>query len=156
MKRSYIVLIAVTIFIVAGVFVARSRAHVRLTVLVNGSPAANLTVTDFQSMTPRTLDASGSIVYDRDASKQNAIFLPSRNGGQQMIPLPKQGHTTIDLRSRLITSRTVIYDLGFFQHVESSEQYDLTDSEIAAISAGEVTLAEVQKLIRKEAEQMKD
>jgi hypothetical protein len=50
-------------------------------------------------------------------------------------------------------SKTVKYDFRFIRSDETTEQYDLTDAEIAAIEAGEVTRTEVQESIRKEAEQ---
>lgn len=153
MKRYHIVVIVLTISAVVGVFVAMSRSQVRLTILLNGAPAANLTVTDFQTMSPLKLDASGSIVYDRDLSRQNAVFLPSRNGGQRLVSLPKLGHKIVDLRGRMVVSKTVNYDFGLIRSEESTEQYDLTDGEIAAIQAGEVTMSELQESIRNEAEQ---
>lgn len=153
MKRSHIVFIAIAIFAVFGVFVATSQSQVRLTILLNGSPAANLTVTDFQTMSTRTLDATGSITYDRDLSNQDAVLVPTGKGSQRIVSLPDQGHKTVDLRGRMIISKTVKYDFGLVRSDETTEQYDLTDAEIAAIEAGEVTKAKVQELIRKEAEQ---
>lgn len=153
MKRSHLVVIALAIFAVFGVFVARSRSQARLTILVNGSPAANLTVTDFQTRSPRKLDASGSISYDCDSSKQNAVLVPTGNGSQRIVSLSEGEHTTVDLRDRMVISKTVKYDFGFIRSEETTEQYDLTDAEIAAIEAGTVTASEVQESIRKEAEQ---
>ena len=153
MKRSHLAVIAFAIFIVFGVFVARSPSQARLTILVNGSPAANLTVTDFQTRSPRTLDASGSISYHCDSSKQNAVLVPTGNGSQRIVSLSGGEQAMVDLRDRMVISKTVKYNLGFIRSEETTEQYDLTDADIAAIEAGKVTASEVQELIRNAAEQ---
>jgi hypothetical protein len=53
----------------------------------------------------------------------------------------------------MVISKTVKYDFGFIRSEETTEQFDLTDAEIAAIEAGTVTVSELQESIRKEAEQ---
>ena len=151
MKR-YLFIVAVAIYVVVGVFVPRSRSQACLTILVNGSPAANLTVTDFQARSPCKLDASGFISCDCDSSKQNAVLVPTGNGGQVFVSLSEGEHKTVDLRDRMVILKTVKYNCGFIRREETTEQYDLTDAEIAAIEAGTVMASELQESIRKAAE----
>lgn len=152
MKRYTIVAIAFALLVV-GVFVTVSRKQIRLTVLLNGVPAANLAVTDFQTMSPRNLDSTGSVTFDRDSSKPNAVLITMGNGNKRLVSLPENGHKTVDLRSRLVITRTVKYEFGFIPREEITEQYEPTDAEIAAIEEGEVTMSEVEESIRKEAEE---
>ena len=155
MKRShiFIVFIAIAILVGAGLFVAASWSQPSLTILINGAPAANLSVTDVQTTAVRKLDATGTIRYARDSSKQNAVFVPTKGGNQRMVSLPERGHKTVDLRGRWVVSKTVMYKFGFIRSEETTEQYDLTDAETAAIDAGEVTRSQVHQSIRAEAEQ---
>lgn len=151
MKRFTIATIACALLAV-GIFAVTSRQQTRLTVLLNGVPAANLAVTDFQSMSPRKLDATGSVTYDREKLKLNAVLVPTGSGSKRMVSLPERGHKTVDLRGRLVVSRIVRYDFGLIRREEINEQYDLSDAETAAIEAGELTMSEVQESIRKVAE----
>ena len=59
----------------------------------------------------------------------------------------------VDLRDRMVISKTVKYNLGFIRSEDTTEHYDLTDAEITAIEAGKVTVSDVQESIRNEAEQ---
>jgi hypothetical protein len=152
MKRFYIVVIAAAFLIGAGVLISSLPSKPRLTIFVNGSPVAYLPVTDFQTMKPRKLDATGSVAYVLDRSKRNAIFVAANDGGQTLISLPERGHTTVDLRGRLIVSSTVTYSFGVIRNEETSEQWNLTDAEATAIEAGEITLSEVQQRIQNETE----
>jgi hypothetical protein len=57
----------------------------------------------------------------------------------------------VDLRKRYVRTTTVYYDYGVLRSEETTEQFDLTDKEIAAIEAGETTREQVQQAIRDEA-----
>jgi hypothetical protein len=109
-------------------------------------------VTDFQTGSPRTTDSTGALTYDLDRKKQNAVFVPIDGGGQRLISFPAWGHKMVDLRGRYTRSKTVVYLFGILLADEITEQYDLTDAEMAAFEAGNVTMAEVQEAIRNEAE----
>ena len=153
-KRSiFIVVIAIAILVGVGVYTGAFWGRPRLTILINGSPAANLIVTDFQTMEPCKLDGTGSISYVNDRSKQNAVFVRTKDGTNRLVTASAWGHTTVDWRGRLIVSKTVVYNFGFIRSEKITKQYDLTDAEVTAIWAGEVTLSQVEKAIMAEAEQ---
>ncbi len=152
MKRTHVVAVAVTLVAIVVVLVVMAESQPRLTILVNGSPAANITVTDIQTASPRTTDATGTLAYGLDRKKQNAVFVPIDGGGQRLISFPVRGHKTVDLRGRYTRSKTVVYHLGILRADKITEEYDLTDAEMAALKAGNVTMAEVQEAIRGEAE----
>ena len=56
-------------------------------------------------------------------------------------------HATVDLRKRYSRQTTVCYDYGVLRSEETTEQFDLTYAEIAAIDAGETTRAQVLQAI---------
>lgn len=154
-KRNIIivVVIAIAILVGVGVYTGSLWGRPRLTILINGSPAANLIVTDFQTMEPCKLDGTGSISYVNDQSKQNAVFVRTKDGANRLVTASEWGHTTVDFRGRLIVSKTMVYNFGFIRSEKITKQYDLTDAEVTAIRAGEVTLSQVEKAIMAEAEQ---
>ena len=123
----------------------------RLTILINGSPAANITVTDYQAMAPRKSDSTGSITLEGDSEQQHAVLVPMQGGIHRQVPFPVKGHATVDLRKRYVRRTTVYYDYGVVRSEETTEQFDLTDEEVAAIDAGETTTEQVRQAIRDEA-----
>jgi len=133
------------------VFIASRSSPPRLTILINGSPAANITVTDYQAMLPRKTDSTGSITREGDPGRQHAVLVPMQGGTHRQVPFPVKGHTTVDLRKRYSRRTTVYYDYGVLRSEETTEQYDLTDEEVAAIEAGKTTTEQVQQAIRSEA-----
>jgi hypothetical protein len=122
-----------------------------LTILINGTPAANITVTDFQTMAPRKTDSTGTITREGDPEKQHAVLVPMQGGTYRQVPFPVKGHATVDLRKRYSRRTTVYYDYGVLRSEETAEQFDLTDEEVAAIEAGKTTRSQVQEAIRDEA-----
>ena len=56
-----------------AVSVASRSSPPRLTILINGYPAANITVTDFQAMAPRKTDSTGTITREGDPGN-NTLF----------------------------------------------------------------------------------
>jgi len=120
-------------------------------VLINDKPAANIVVTDFQTMSPRRADAEGMLSYSTDAAEQNAILVPSPGGGVWLIAFPDRGHKIVYLRGRFSESTTTVFDFGIIRREENTESYDLTDEETAAIERGELTIEDVQEKIRREA-----
>jgi len=149
MKRSKIILVAtVALFSLALLFIASAKQPSRLTILFNGVPAANLVVLDFQTGTPRTLDATGTISYPSNTENENAVFVPTKKGTQALISLPKRGHKFTDFRARMSNSKTIMFDYGFVRRVESSEQFDLTDAEIESIKSGSAKLEDILNSIR--------
>jgi hypothetical protein len=151
MKRSRI--IAVALLLVAGaiLLIASTSSPPRLTILINGSPAANITVTDYQAMLPRKTDSTGSIILEGDPEKQHAVLVPMQGGTHRQVTFPVKGHATVDLRKRYVRQTTVYYDYGIVRSEETTEQFDLTDEEVAAIEAGETTTEQVRQAIRDEA-----
>ena len=151
MKRSRI-LALLLVFVVSFVLLsAWLRTPPRLTILINGSPAANITVKDFQAMAPRKTDSTGTITLEGDSEHQHAVLVPMQGGIHRQVPFPVKGHATVDLRKRYVRTTTVYYDYGVVRSEETTEQFDLTDEEIAAIEAGETTREQVQQAIRDEA-----
>jgi hypothetical protein len=152
MKRSRI--IAAALVLAGGAFLlfALRPSPPRLTILINGSPAANITVTDYQAWLPRKTDSTGSITLEGDPERQHAVLVPMQGGSHRQVPFPVKGHATVDLRKRYSRQTTVCYDYGVLRSEETTEQFDLTDAEIAAIDAGETTRAQVLQAIRDEAE----
>jgi hypothetical protein len=73
MKRSRI--IAVALLLAAGgiLLIASRSSPPRLTILINGNHAANITVTDYQAMAPRKTDSTGSITLEGDPG-YNTLF----------------------------------------------------------------------------------
>jgi hypothetical protein len=153
MKRSRI--IAVAFLLTAGVILllAFLPSPPRLTILINGSPAANIAVTDFQTMAPRKTDSTGTIAREGDSEQQHAVLVPMQGGILRQVPFPVKGHATVDLRKRYSRRTTVCYDYGVLRSEETTEQFDLTDEEVAAIEAGETTRAQVLQAILDEAGQ---
>jgi hypothetical protein len=122
-----------------------------LTILINGNPAANITVTDYQAMLPRKTDSTGSITLEGDPGRQHAVLVPMQGGTHRQVSFPVMGHATVDLRKRYVRTTTVYYDYGVLRREETTEQFDLTDEEVAAIDAGETTRSQVLQVIRDEA-----
>ncbi|MCH5372445.1 MAG: hypothetical protein JJ992_00590, partial [Planctomycetes bacterium] len=106
---------------------------------------------DFQTRAPRTTDSTGTITREGDSKQQHAVLVPMQGGIHRQVPFPVKGHATVDLRKRYVRTTTVYYDYGVLRSEETTEQFDLTDEEIAAIEAGESTTAQVQQAIRDEA-----
>lgn len=151
MKRSTTILIATAaLFFLALLFIVSAKKQSQLTILINGVPAANLVVLEFQTATPRTLDATGTISYPSNTNTQHAVFVPQKNGSNALVSLPKRGHKFVDFRARMSVSKTVVYDYLYVRRVDSSEQFDLTDAEIDAIQTGKAKLEDIQDSIRKE------
>jgi hypothetical protein len=151
MKRSRIIAAALLLAAGAILLSALRTSPPRLTILINGSPAANITVTDFQAMAPRKTDSTGTITREGDSEKQHAVLVPMQGGSHRQVPFPFKGHATVDLRKRYSRRTTVCYDYGVLRSEETTEQFDLTDAEIAAIDAGETTRAQVLQAIRDDA-----
>jgi hypothetical protein len=151
MKRSQI--IAVALLLAAGgiLLIASRSSPPRLTILINGNPAANITVADYQARLPRKTDSTGSITLEGDPEKQHAVLVPMQGGIHRQVPFPVKGHATVDLRKRYVRQTTVYYDYGVLRSEETTEQFDLTDEEVAAIEAGETTTEQEQQAIRDEA-----
>jgi hypothetical protein len=151
MKRSRI--IAAALVLAGGAFLlfALRPSPPRLTILINGSPAANITVTDYQAWLPRKTDSTGSITLEGDPGRQHAVLVPMQGGTHRQVSFPVMGHATVDLRKRYVRTTTVYYDYGVLRSEETSEQFDLTGEEMAAIHAGETTRSQVQRAIRDEA-----
>jgi hypothetical protein len=151
MKRSRI--IAVALLLAAGsiLLIASRSSPPRLTILINGNPAANITVTDFQTMAPRTTDSTGTITREGDPNQQHAVLVPMQGGTRRQVSFPVKGHATVDLRKRYVKTTTVSFDYGVLRSEETSEQFDLTDEEVAAIEAGKTTRSQVVQVIRDEA-----
>jgi len=143
MKRSRI--IAVALLLAAGVIllIASRSSPPRLTILINGTPAANITVTDYQAWLPRRTDSTGSITLEGDPGRQHAVLVPMQGGIHRQVPFPVKGHATVDLRQRYSRRTTVYADYGVLRREETTEQLDLTDEEVAAIEAGETTREDV-------------
>ena len=151
MKRSRIIAVALLLTAGAILLTASTSSPRRLTILINGSPAANITVTDYQAMAPRKSDSTGSITLEGDSEQQHAVLVPMQGGIHRQVPLPVKGHATVDLRKRYVRRTTVYYDYGVVRSEETTEQFDLTDEEVAAIDAGETTTEQVRQAIRDEA-----
>lgn len=151
MTRKRFGLLALLLLIIGGVLVSWYRKQPTLQVLINGKPAANIVVTDFQTMSPRVADAAGVLSYSTDSANQNAVLVPSPSGGVWLISFPVRGHKTVNLRGRFSESTTTVFDFGIIRREENTESYDLTDEETAAIERGELTPEDVQEKIRREA-----
>jgi len=151
MKRSRIIAVALLLTAGAILLTASTSSPRRLTILINGSPAANITVTDYQAMAPRKSDSTGSITLEGDSEQQHAVLVPMQGGIHRQVPFPVKGHATVDLRKRYVRRTTVYYDYGVVRSEETTEQFDLTDEEVAAIDAGETTTEQVRQAIRDEA-----
>ncbi|WP_153557397.1 hypothetical protein [Roseimaritima sediminicola] len=152
MKRSKIVAIAVVFLIGVGMLLDYFRERPRLTIMIDGVPAANLSVIDGQTGLPRKLDATGTTAFDNDHWKQNFIFVEQTSGNYRMIPFPSRGHKTVDLRGRHIKTKSVVYYLGLVRRENTSSAYELTDEEFAALKAGERTLDDIKQTIRNHAD----
>jgi hypothetical protein len=74
-----------------------------------------------------------------------------QGGTHRQVSFPVKGHATVDLRKRYSRQTTVYYDYGVLRYEETTEQFDLTDEEIAAIEAGTTTREQVQQAILAEA-----
>ena len=155
MKRAYTCIATVTTAFIAGALLlaASAASHPRLTILVDGSPAANITVTDVQTGAPHKTDSTGTLTFSVGSGKQHAVFVPINGRVARMASFPPRGHRTINFRGRYTRSTTVVYDFGVLRREETTDQYDLTGAEAAAIEDGEITLSQVQGSIRDEAEQ---
>jgi hypothetical protein len=151
MKRSRILALLLVLVVSFVLLSAWLRSLPRLTILINGSPAANMTVTDFQAMAPRKTDSTGTIILEGDPGRQHAVLVPMQGGIHRQVPFPVKGHATVDLRKRYVRTTTVNYDYGVLRYEETTEQFDLTDEEVAAIEAGETTTEQVQQGIRDKA-----
>jgi hypothetical protein len=151
MKRSRIVALFLVLVVSFVLLLALRSSPPRLTILIDGSPAANITVTDFQAMLPRKTDSTGSITLEGDPGRQHAVFVPMQGGTHRQVSFPVKRHATVDLRKRYVRTTTVYYDYGVLRSEETTEQFDLTDEEMAAIDAGETTRSQVQQAIRDEA-----
>ncbi len=154
MKRTHTCIAAAgTAFTACALFLAasaNSRPH--LTILVNGSPAANVTVSDVQTGTPHQTDSTGTLNYSVRSGKQNAVFVPISGGGIRMVSFPPRGHRTIDIRGRYTRSTTVVYDFGLLRREQTTVQHDLTDAEAAAARNRGTMLRQVENLTRNPAE----
>ena len=62
-----------------------------------------------------------------------------QGGIHRQVSFPVKGHATVDLRKRYVKTTTVSFDFGVLRSEETTEQFDLTDEEVAAIEAGETT-----------------
>ena len=151
MKRSLIIAVAVLLAAGGILLIASRSSPPRLTILINGTPAANITVTDFQAMAPRKTDSTGTITLEGDSEQQHAVLVPMQGGIHRQVPFPVKGHATVELRKRYVRTTTVYYDYGVARSEETTEQFDLTDKEVAAIEAGETTREQLQQTIRDEA-----
>ena len=151
MKRSRI--IAVALLLAAGVIllIASRSSPPRLTILINGNPAANITVQDFQAMAPRKTDSTGSITLEGDPGRQHAVLVPMQGGIYRQVTFPVKGHATVDLSKRYSRRTTVYYDYRVLRREETTEQFDLTGEAMAAIEAGETTREQVLQAILDEA-----
>ncbi|MCL4203012.1 MAG: hypothetical protein KJ000_10965 [Pirellulaceae bacterium] len=151
MKCSRLIAVVVLLAASAVLLWAVLPSPPRLTIQIHGSPAANITVTDYQAMLPRKTDSTGSITIEGDPEKQHGVLVPMQGGTHRQVPFPVKGHATVDLRKRYVRRTTVYYDYGVVRSEETTEQFDLTDEEVAAIEAGETTTEQVQQAIRDEA-----
>jgi hypothetical protein len=151
MKRSRIIAVALLLAAGGSLLIASRSSPPRLTILINGNPAANITVTDYQAMLPRKTDSTGSITLEGDPGYQHAVLVPMKGGTHRQVSFPVKGHATVDLRKRYVRGTTVYYDYGVLRYEQTTEQFDLTDEEIAAIEAGTTTREQVQQAIRDEA-----
>jgi hypothetical protein len=61
MKRPRIIALALLLAAGAILLFTSLPSPPRLTILINGSPAANITVTDYQAWLPRKTDSTGAI-----------------------------------------------------------------------------------------------
>ena len=102
-------------------------------------------------MAPRKTDSTGTITLEGDPGRQHAVLVPMQGGIDRQVPFPVKGHATVDLRKRYVRTTTVYYVYGVVRSEETTEQFDLTDEEIAAIEAGTTTREQVQQAILDEA-----
>lgn len=79
MKRSTTILVATAaLFLLVLIFIASAKKQSELTILINGVPAANFVMLDFQTATPRTLNATGTISYPSNTNTEHAVFVPQK------------------------------------------------------------------------------
>lgn len=97
-------------------------------------------MTDFQARSSRKLDASGLISCDCDSSKQNAVLVPTGNGGQTIVSLSEGEHKTVDLRERMVIFKTVKYNGGFIRSAVRGDVKLRWDMRTSLLSTGRLGL----------------
>ena len=85
MKRSRILALLLVLVVSFVLLSGWLRSPPRLTFLINGNPAANITVADFQAMAPRKTDSTGTITLEGDSEQQHAVLVPLQGGIHRQV-----------------------------------------------------------------------
>lgn len=124
---------------------ASLKSSPTLTILENGRPLANVSLTALPSLNQLTTDLNGTV---NCVGNSQTIMVPKKGGGVRVVKLPKHGSMTVDFRGKqtITTTRTDV--LGVYATETVTEQFDLSDDQVSAIEQGRMSLEEVQEEIR--------
>jgi len=144
-KRACLVISCIAAMVALWVLYANLKSSPTLTILENGRPVANVTVTALPHLDRLTTNLNGALRCD---GTSQAIMAPCKSGGVRVVRLPKHGSMTVDFRGKqtITTTRTDV--LGFYATETVTEQFDLSDEQVSAIEQGKMSLEEVQEVIR--------
>ena len=123
-----------------------------MVILINGRPAANISVTEMSAWDSRTTDANGVVPLLSGDKPESYFMIQHPLVGNRTIRLPERGQKTVDVRGRRTTSTLDSWILGLIKSETTYEQYDLTDEEVEAMSTGQTTREAVLSAIRAESE----
>lgn len=155
MKPLYYVLIAISLILliaVAVVYLRPGSNQRRVTLLEYGQPLASIPVIEAVTGIPRRTDEYGTITYPPDDTTERFLSMINANRWVK-VPVPEKGHAIVNLFYQYSVRKTIVYEPGsWFPKEEITEQFYLSDNDLAQIKAKKYTREDVEDYYRKQAQ----
>lgn len=129
--RKRIIQVAALLVALLAMLVVYRLGDRRITIYVDGEPAAGRTIHRFPGLETIQLDDSGSADLSWGLEEDDPYFIfrsqPDRNW---MMRLPSRGRRIYRIDGSRITTETTTLDIGFLKITDKVEQRSLSDEEL--------------------------